>query len=160
MDAAQFFFGSVNEVNFLTDPTGNRRFWVIECEKINNQHEIDMQQVWAEIAELYKRGEKWYLTSDEIDCLTSYNESFKAIDPIAERIRCHYNWKVDFSDPKNVKWLTASDVCMEIGVREPTNKQARAAGTELRKIAKITKLEPKEFRGCPLFAVPCENEFQ
>src|SRR5690606_39387898 len=51
------FFGSVNPREFLHDETGNRRYWTIECESINSRHGLDMQQVWAEVLELWRAGE-------------------------------------------------------------------------------------------------------
>ena len=36
------FVGSVNEVEFLTDPTGNRRYLVVNCKDIEYLHNINM----------------------------------------------------------------------------------------------------------------------
>lgn len=63
------FFGSTNDVEFLRDVTGARRFWPVlvdntgrkMAEKLND-HEID--QIWAEAVEAYRKGEPWYLTEE------------------------------------------------------------------------------------------------
>ena len=69
------FYGSVNENEFLTDPTGNRRFWVVRVKGINWRHKIDMQQVWAEVkARYFDTGEGWFLTSEERSMLHDSNE--------------------------------------------------------------------------------------
>ena len=47
------FFGSVNPKQFLHDSTGNRRYWTVECKWIDHSHNIDMQQLWAEVLFLY-----------------------------------------------------------------------------------------------------------
>lgn len=63
------FFGSTNDIEFLRDATGNRRFWPVvvstkgrETIKALNQHEID--QVWAEVVDMYNAGEHWYLSEE------------------------------------------------------------------------------------------------
>ena len=43
------FFASVNKPNFLVDMTGNTRWWTIPVSKINYEHGIDMQQVFAQL---------------------------------------------------------------------------------------------------------------
>ncbi|GAA0763800.1 virulence-associated E family protein [Clostridium sartagoforme] len=66
------FIGTTNDREFLRDKTGNRRFWPIDVGVQNNsksvfddlnQYEID--QVWAEAVELWRAGEKLYLTGEE-----------------------------------------------------------------------------------------------
>lgn len=66
------FIGTTNDREFLRDKTGNRRFWPIDVGVKThsksvfddlNQYEID--QVWAEAVELWKEGEKLYLTGEE-----------------------------------------------------------------------------------------------
>jgi putative DNA primase/helicase len=62
------FFGTTNETEFLKDVTGNRKFWPVkvalntptkDLETDLTQSEID--QIWAEACEYYKRGELLYL---------------------------------------------------------------------------------------------------
>jgi putative DNA primase/helicase len=54
------FCGSVNEVNFLTDLTGARRFYPVAVTALNTEHGINMQQFWAEMAVAYKGGKAWW----------------------------------------------------------------------------------------------------
>lgn len=60
--------GTTNEDHFLHDPTGSRRFWVIE---VPNSPPVDVErlremrdQLWAEAVALYRAGEAWYLAND------------------------------------------------------------------------------------------------
>lgn len=66
------FFGTTNNLDFLRDPTGNRRFNPIDVHKELRtksvrddltQYEVD--QIWAEAYELWKNGEKLYFDEDE-----------------------------------------------------------------------------------------------
>lgn len=67
------FFGTTNNMDFLKDPTGNRRFWpvVIDPEKRSRSIFIDLSeyeigQIWAEALQAYKSGEELTL-SPEVD---------------------------------------------------------------------------------------------
>lgn len=47
---------------YLLDPTGNRRFWPLECTRFRNDELAeDRDQLWAEAKVLLARGEKLYL---------------------------------------------------------------------------------------------------
>ena len=125
------FFGSVNENKFLKDPTGNRRFWTIDCESIEHSHDFDMQQVWAEVLTFYRAGESWYLTAQELDRLNVNNEVFKVVDPIEEKIVGHL---AQYSGSEKMAWLSATEVCEMIGIREPGQGAAQSAGRFLKKV--------------------------
>lgn len=142
------FFASVNEEYFLNDPTGNRRFWTIDCDAINWQHNIDMQQLWAEVHELYKSGESWYLTPEENRWLNNSNESFQSMDPLEEKLRTDFAWDSDLS---NWKWLSASEVCKKMNMDNPNSQQAKKVGSVLRK---MIKEKPKSVHGITRFQVP------
>lgn len=85
------FFASVNQEDYLSDPTGNRRFWTIECTAIHHSHGLPMQQIWAEFYELWKKGESHYLTTDEMLKLNKHNMEFQATDPFEEMFLEHYH---------------------------------------------------------------------
>lgn len=70
------FCGTVNTDEFLKDHTGNVRFWVIPVVEINYEHNIDMQQVWAEINQIFKEGERWWLIPDEENKLEIQNKRY------------------------------------------------------------------------------------
>jgi hypothetical protein len=55
------FLGSTNESRFLNDYTGNRRIFIVSTHALDYAHSIDIDQLWAEIIHLYKKGEKWWL---------------------------------------------------------------------------------------------------
>ncbi len=120
------FFASVNPQQFLHDNTGNRRYWVIDCEYINHSHDIDMQQLWREAYdELYQKGVKHYLEHDEINALNKRNESHTSDEPVQDLIDTAYNWLA----PKT-QWnfkSTATDICLLAGMQKPTKSDINAA---------------------------------
>lgn len=130
------FFASVNPKQFLHDPTGNRRFWTIECSHIEHSHDFDMQQVWAEAYEqLYKKGVKCYLEPDEMAALNNRNESHTSDEPIKDMIDTAYNWLAPES-AWNFK-STATDICIMAGMLKPTKADINSAAQHVEKRYKV-----------------------
>ncbi|MEG2742371.1 MAG: virulence-associated E family protein [Clostridium sp.] len=63
--------GTTNDREFLRDKTGNRRFWPVDVGVQKNQKSVfdlttnDIDQIWAESVELFKNGERLYLSGEE-----------------------------------------------------------------------------------------------
>lgn len=66
------FFGTTNNWDFLQSNNGNRRFWPMPIlmntpvKKVDEMSDAEINQIWAEAVELYKAGEKLYL-SDRLE---------------------------------------------------------------------------------------------
>lgn len=61
------FVGTVNDSEYLRDPTGNRRFWPVRCGKIDiSALEKDREQLMAEAREMFTSGERWWPEGDEV----------------------------------------------------------------------------------------------
>jgi predicted P-loop ATPase len=60
------FVATTNEVHYLRDPTGNRRFWPVRCGRIDLAAlEHDRDQLWAEAVSAFRASEAWHLTPEE-----------------------------------------------------------------------------------------------
>lgn len=59
--------GTTNEDSFLRDPTGSRRFWIVEMfSKLNiEQLKKERDRIWGAAVAAYKAGESWVLTEQE-----------------------------------------------------------------------------------------------
>ncbi len=148
------FFASVNPKQFLQDPTGNRRFWTVECESVNFEHGIDMQQLWAEVYEdLFLKGEKWYLTQDEVDLLNVHNEDFTAVDPVAEKLLEELDWE---SPESTWEPLSTVHILQRININKPTHRDLITVGSVLKNkaLAKRTVVRGvKKYLTPPLKAI-------
>jgi predicted P-loop ATPase len=68
--------GSVNNITFLCDDTGNRRFLPFKATAINHSHDINMDNVYAEAYQLYRKGFKYWFDGDEIAEIEAHNEQY------------------------------------------------------------------------------------
>jgi len=86
------FIGTINnEVGFLADPTGNRRFLCVKLTHIDHRYaeEVDINQVWAQAKALFDAGDKWTLDDAEIGVRDEANGNYEVPDPYLEAIsRC------------------------------------------------------------------------
>ena len=150
------FGASVNDWMFLSDPTGNRRFWTIPAVSfdLDGVAALDMQQLWAEVLEMWKAGERWYLTMAETARLNEHNEDYTVTDPIDERIAGGFAWGGEVAV---WEWLTATDVLMKIGIKDPSKHQTITAS---RVIKRLNAGQRKKSNGKILFAIPSSiNDF-
>jgi predicted P-loop ATPase len=127
-DRRTVFAATVNEDRFLVDQTGNSRFWTISLRYIRHQHDIDMQQVFAQAAACLDQGEQWWLTKSEERQLAEYNRRHQSVSVIAELIAECINAEVTWEPP----YRTAMQVLKHAGLDRPTNAQCREAGSILR----------------------------
>ena len=73
------FMASVNGNEFLTDPTGNRRFLPFEVLHIDKPtaESINMDNVYSEIMYLYRQGVRYWFNDTEIEELHLTNAEFE-----------------------------------------------------------------------------------
>jgi putative DNA primase/helicase len=119
------FFASVNDEQFLHDPTGNTRWWTIAVEALNNKHTIDVQQLWAEVLTLFEAGETWHLTPDELETLNDHNSDHESINPVHDRVDRAFAW----SDSKTLwtRAMRATEICQAAGIENPNKLDVNSA---------------------------------
>ena len=80
------FFGTCNESEFLTDTTGNRRFWPVEVQGTGRLPVFEMtteyrDQLWAEAYTRWTQHEPLYLTGEAAELAVLRQEAHLAADP-------------------------------------------------------------------------------
>lgn len=78
------FCGSANSNDFLTDQSGNRRFWTVAVEKIDLERldKLDVLQLWAEVKTLSDADRQAFrLTPDERENLANRNTNHTQFMP-------------------------------------------------------------------------------
>lgn len=94
------FFGSVNDHKFLVDETGNTRFMILSVLNVNHNHQINMQQFWAEIYHYCEQNEQYWLTDDEVKQQEIANKNYEQLCPYEEKIRLKFD--MDSKDEINM----------------------------------------------------------
>ena len=73
------FCGTGNNTQFLSDPTGNRRWLPFEVESIVSprEHPFDYEGIYSQALALYKGGFQYWFTKEEIQELNRHNRQFE-----------------------------------------------------------------------------------
>lgn len=79
--------GTTNLDDFLRDPTGSRRFWVIPVGRINTQLLTEWRiQLLAEAVERFNRGEQHWLSESDEEKRLAFSQQFSDSDPWDDKI--------------------------------------------------------------------------
>ena len=119
---------TVNPQSFLVDVTGNRRWWTVPIVGLTWQHEIDIQQMWAQVALMAERGDPWWLNDAELQLLNTGNRQYEiqdsAIDDLWE------TWHpVALSDVLKIPRVTLSEIWAALPGRE--HRERKPADTKM-----------------------------
>jgi putative DNA primase/helicase len=124
------FYATVNASDFLVDETGNSRWWTIPVERLDYNHGIDMQQVFAQCVALLKQGEIWWLLPDEEQMLERQNSQHRSFSLVRDRLTAIVDPAI--SNVSSCDTYTATDILIAAGFEHPTNGQAKEAAGYLR----------------------------
>lgn len=116
--------GTTNETEFLSDTTGNRRFWVVPVKKRIDTKLLEQERdaIWAAAVFAYHSGEHWWLDCDEERTASALVEEFQSLDPWHDPI-------ADFVDHK--EWVAVTSILNHLQVdlnRQERAHQMRVAG--------------------------------
>ena len=73
------FCGTGNNAQFLSDPTGNRRWLPFEVESIESPREnpFDYENIYAQAYALYRQGFQYWFSHEEIVRLSAHNRQYE-----------------------------------------------------------------------------------
>jgi predicted P-loop ATPase len=88
--------GTTNQDEFLADPTGDRRYWVLPVQKIIPIQLVraEIDRLWAAAVQLYHQGESWWLTREEEAASSLENQAYRTHDVWLDFIE-EYVWSKD-----------------------------------------------------------------
>lgn len=86
------FCGTTNNVNFLTDVSGDRRWFPMEITSIDDPytHPVNYRGVYAQAYALWKGRFRYWLSSSEVAEVNRRNEYFRAPDLEADQIQTYF----------------------------------------------------------------------
>lgn len=93
------FMGSINNLEFLTDQTGSRRFLCFEVLAISYNHGIDLDKVYAQAVSLFKSGFKYWMDGKDNEEIESHNKAFQVVPLEQEILERYYRPCVGNEEP-------------------------------------------------------------
>lgn len=148
------FCATVNDEQFLIDSTGNTRWWTIPVIKVNFNHGLPMQQVFAQVLTDFERGETWWLSKLEEEQLSLLNRNHQQSNAIAEMVQEAIDHERITSD--GLPAMSALDVLQHLGIKIPRNVQCKECAATLRDILG----QPKRINGKYKWRVPLRSPDQ
>ena len=104
------FIGTTNDSDFLSDPTGNRRFWPIAVlgrglKSVWEDLPLERDQIWTEARAAFEAGETLYLSAELEKQANAYQTAHTVIDEWETIIREY----LDRPLPENWRTMTITD---------------------------------------------------
>jgi len=122
------FGASVNEMEFLKDVTGARRFLPLSISGCTPLDRIDHQQLWAQVWSLYAGGEQWWCTPELEQLLIKHHDKHTESTAITEMITDIFNMSEPVKVPKfRFTHYSVTQIIIECGINNPTREQLRQA---------------------------------
>lgn len=136
------FVGSTNETGgYLTDTTGNRRWWPVRVVNPMRPEEFAKarQQVLGEATARFLRGERWWFNGVYESKAEAERESREAEDPLTETITAIL--------PARDRWSIAEIMsAMDIHVSQRSHFMSTRIGIVLRKLGYTPHGKPRKYR--------------
>ena len=115
------FCGTGNNPNFLTDPTDNRRWLVMEVEDIDNplENPFPYTGIYSQALALWESGFQYWFDQTEIQELNKRNRQFEVPNPEEELLMTYY--RPTFEGCSGSIFLKVSEILERIntGVKQP-----------------------------------------
>ena len=143
------FVASVNGNDFLTDPTGSRRFLPFEVLSIDIERAkaISMDYVYAEAKALLKSGFRYWFDDDEIAELYRESEDFQVQTAEMELLlRCFEKPTED----ESYSLMTTTEILTYLGIYTHQPLVAKRMGEALKKAGYI-KVSKRRNGGSPIY---------
>ena len=143
------FVASVNGNDFLTDPTGSRRFLPFEVLSIDIEKAkaISMDNVYAEAKALLKSGFRYWFDDDEIAELYRESEDFQVQTAEMELLlRCFEKPTED----ESYSLMTTTEILTYLGIYTHQPLVAKRMGEALKK-AEYIKVSKRRNGGSPIY---------
>ena len=143
------FVASVNGNDFLTDPTGSRRFLPFEVLSIDIERAkaISMDNVYAEAKALLKSGFRYWFDDDEIAELYRESEDFQVQTAEMELLlRCFEKPTGD----ESYSLMTTTEILTYLGIYTHQPLVAKRMGEALKKAGYI-KVSKRRNGGSPIY---------
>lgn len=105
------YCGTVNDLKFLRDATGNRRYWSFEVLKIKLPGQDVVDAAWSEAWAEYLAGERWWAGKKLEKQMRKHTCTFEEVPDAVQDVLEHFKPATG----NNGKWLSAKELLSECG---------------------------------------------
>ena len=125
------FCGTGNNVQFLNDTTGNRRWLPFEIEGIMSPHDypFDYDGIFSEAYALYRQGFRYWFSKAEEEVLKAHNKHFETPHPEQEAISRYFRLP---QDNERGDFYTATDILLAVGANPAVRLTVENIGSAMR----------------------------
>jgi hypothetical protein len=148
------FIGTLNDENgFLTDPTGNRRFYVLNLAHIDFSYReiVPVQQVWAQAVQMYRDGAPSILLPEEAEKQRQTNSHYEVQDAVEELF-----YRFFILDAEHQEWTSVTDIVLHLqahGYQGNTHALSMSLGRVFSKLGLERADDPKGSRARGYFGI-------
>lgn len=126
--------GTTNDDQFLNDPTGSRRFWIVE---VSGRIDVRLlramrDQLWAEAVAAYRRGEAWWLDDKDERAREEAAKAHQVEDPWQDPIS---GWlRRNGDNPFTVHQILSDAGCLNLRAEQQTQTALNRVGRILKRL--------------------------
>lgn len=142
------FVGTTNKFSYLSDDTGNRRFWCIRCgeQEMDDAGVVrDRDQLWAEAVVRFRAGERWYMTAEEAEEAEKVATQRLDADDMIEQVD---HWWHRMAPEQRPEFITTTQIAID--VLSTPKHQARSTdyriGLAMKKLGFLPSRQPSGSR--------------
>ena len=127
------FCGTGNNLQFLNDSSGNRRWLPFEVESIDSprEHPFDYEAIYSEAYALYRQGFRYYFSKAEEEVLRAHNEVFET--PSQEKEMISRSFRQPHGNERG-EFFTATDILLAVGAHPALRLTVEKIGTAMRSL--------------------------
>ena len=103
----------MNDLQSLPADNESRRFLCFEATRIDYQSPVRHADIYAQALALFRRGEKYWFSGEDIRKINENNETFRQRSPEEELFFTYFRKPERFDTPQ---YLTASDIMTKLSV--------------------------------------------
>jgi putative DNA primase/helicase len=130
MPRSTVFVATVNDAHFLMDDTGNSRWWTISLSSVDEHHGVELQQLYAQLAEQLGAGAEWWLNREEEALLERQNRGHRSVSMVEDLVLGALD--LERVGEAGLTAMTARELLVQLGIERPTNAQCKECGGVLR----------------------------
>lgn len=128
--------GTTNDIEYLRDLTGSRRYLTLPTTKINAFHDLNLEMIWCYIYSKYLENDVYWFNEEQINKIISENREFTAKPENIQIIEEYFDLY-----PDDGEWKTSNEIYNLLPFDPKLNKFI--VGKELKKCNVKLKIKHK-----------------